>query len=219
MRQRGVKNREQIIEDCSEYLVRGPREMKGKWNSPESGLWNAESLEYPLFLEIGSGKGQFISNIAERCSKGRFLACEGGQNIFIRILQKAAAKDQRNLRVISEYIIEPLEYFEPGELKGIYINFCDPWPKDGHAHRRLTHRNKLLAYQKLLTPGGFLQFKTDNDALFEWSLEEFKVCGLTPSIVERDLWHSPYEEGNLHTEYEEKFAGSGKTINLARIDF
>ena len=210
MRQRVVKHREEIVNENRAWLAEEPVSNKGHWR-------DVFGNDAPLFLEIGSGKGQFICNTAAKEPEKNFLACEGGENISVRILQKAAAMDLPNLRLIAEYITKATDYFEDGELDGIYINFCDPWPKARHAHRRLTHHLLLEEYKKVIKSGGFIAFKTDNDELFDFSLEEFAIAGLTPVRLTRDLHDSEWNESNVPTEYEEKFSGMGKTINYALI--
>lgn len=201
MRQRKVKNREQILADCAGYI----------WH-----MGDALPQGRPVYLEIGSGKGQFITQKALNDPDGFYLACEGGININVRILQKAKELELSNLAVITDYILKPAEDFAPASLAGLYINFCDPWPKDRHAHRRLTYRELLKQYQ-VIAKGGFLEFKTDNDALFEWSLEEISAAGLTIEKMTRDLHSSEYAANNVETEYEQKFASTGKAINFVRL--
>lgn len=210
MRQRAVKNKDIIIDSCRAWLAEDPTANKGRWRD----LFGNEK---PLCLEIGSGKGKFISGMAQVHPDINYLACEGGENIGLRVLQKAAEMELSNLRLIGEYITRPCDYFEEGELDGLYINFCDPWPKARHAHRRLTHHLLLEEYKKIVKHGGFLAFKTDNDDLFEFSLEEFELAGLTPVRLTRDLHASEWNEQNITTEYEEKFSGNGKSINYAYI--
>jgi tRNA (guanine-N7-)-methyltransferase len=210
MRQRAVKSKARIIEEGRDWLIEDPQSLKGRFKS----LFPADG---PLCLEIGSGKGRFICGMAERFPKTNFLACEGGQNIYIRILEKARESNIQNLRLIGQYIIKASDIFSEGELDGIYINFCDPWPKKRHAHRRLTHRLLLEEYKRVVKPQGFIAFKTDNDSLFEFSLEEFYAAGLVPARLTRDLHSSPWASENVMTEYEEKFSSLGKTINYALI--
>ena len=195
-----MKNRESILQSTSTIVFN-----------------KEEKLKSPLFLEIGSGKGAFITQLALQNPDKFYLACEGGININVRILQKAAELNLQNLKVITEYITVPTDWFAPNTLDGIYINFCDPWPKDRHAHRRLTYRNLLEGYKTIAKPGAFLQFKTDNDALFEWSLEEFKAADLLILEMSRDLHNSGFAEKNIPTEYETKFASAGKSINYAKL--
>ena len=213
MRQRCVKNKAQILLECAEYNITNPEELKGKWKD------RFDNGKEDIFLEIGSGKGQFLLGMATSFADKNFIACEGGENINVRILQKVQQNQPGNMLVITKYIEKASDMFAEGELSGIYLNFSDPWPKDRHQHRRLTYRDRLEEYKKVIKPGGFLAFKTDNDELFEWSLSEFEFCGLNPSIICRDLWNSEYKEANIPTEYEEKFASQGKTINYVLVNF
>ena len=210
MRQRGVKHKDEIVKSCEAWLAKDPKALRGVWHT-------VFGNDRPIHLEIGSGKGRFITSLAALHPDINYLACEGGENIYIRILQKAAEAELAHLRVIDEYIIRASEYFAEGELSGVYINFCDPWPKDRHAHRRLTHHLNLEEYKKVVRSGGFIAFKTDNDPLFDFSLEEFRIAGLEPVRLTRDLHSSPWAAENVMTEYEEKFSGLGKTINYALI--
>lgn len=204
MRQRRVKNRDSILTTCQDYKYEKPQEKP--------------IFDKPTYLEIGSGKGQFLTQQALANPENFYLACEGGLNISVRILQKAEELQLQNLKVITEYITVPTDWFAPDTLAGIYINFCDPWPKDRHAHRRLTYRKLLEQYKVIAKPGACLEFKTDNDQLFEWSLEEFEAAGLMPpEEFTRDLWNSEFAEKNIHTEYEDKFGMNGKTINYIKV--
>ena len=215
MRQHVLRNKSRIIEENRGYIAEDPKGMKGRWHS----LFSDKYKDSPLYIEIGSGKGQFIVNTALAHPDRIYLACEGAVNVYPRILQKAGEKGLDNLRLISEYIIDPSEYFEYGELSGVYLNFSDPWPKERHAHRRLTHVSKLLAYRKIMAPGTALEFKTDNDALFEFSLEQLSLAGLEADTVIRDLHASELAAGNIETEYEQKFASLGKSINYLKVVF
>ena len=215
MRQHVLRHKEQIIEENRQYLAEDPKALKGRWHS----LFDERFSESPLYVEVGSGKGLFVTSMAKAHPGRIYLACEGAVNVYPRILQKAGDLKLENLRLISEYMIDPSEYFEYGELSGVYLNFSDPWPKDRHAHRRLTHVSKLLSYKKIMAPGTTLEFKTDNDALFEFSLEQAALAGLCCERVIRDLHSSDLAAENIQTEYEQKFSGSGKTINYLKIVF
>ena len=215
MRQHVLRHKEKIIEENRQYLIEDPKSQKGRWHS----LFDDDLSSCPLYIEIGSGKGQFITSMALAHPERIYLACEGAVNVYPRILQKAGAMELKNLRLISEYIIDPADYFERGELAGVYLNFSDPWPKERHAHRRLTHVSKLLAYKKIMAEGTTLEFKTDNDALFEFSLEQAELAGLKCERVVRDLHSSDLAKSNIETEYEQKFAASGKNINYLKIVF
>ena len=211
MRQHVLRNKEKIIEENIEYIAEDPKNLKGRWKE-------IFPFEGPLYIEIGSGKGQFISTKASLDPKGLYLACEGAVNVYPRILQKAGSMNLKNLKLIREYIVDPLDYFEKGELSGIYINFCDPWPKKRHAKRRLTHEKFLELYKKILKRGGEIFFKTDNRGLFDYSLEQFALAGLEVRDVTNDL-HADEPPDNIRTEYENKFSAAGVPINfcIARV--
>jgi tRNA (guanine-N7-)-methyltransferase len=210
VRQRVVKNKEEIMLQCRRWVVGDAALLKGGWRQ-------AFTNPGPLYLEIGCGKGQFITGLARKEPSCNFIAAEGGENIVIRTLQKAHDAALENLLVIPGYIADPELLFEKGELSGIYINFCDPWPKERHARRRLTHRDLLKKYRLITEPEGVLAFKTDNQELFDFSLEEFQSTGLKLLKMTRDLHHSEYAAGNTSTEYEDKFAAMGKPIFYALV--
>ena len=107
--------------------------------------------------------------------------------------------------------------FEDGELDGMFLNFSDPWPKERHAKRRLTYSQRLLQYRQILAAGGEIQFKTDNEGLFDFTLEQIEEAEMEIMEMSRDLHNSEFAEKNITTEYEEKFAGRGKNINYVKI--
>ena len=235
MRQRVLRNKEQINEENKQYIVPEPKTKKGNWHSLFADTFSESAVnscaedkgqdtlecykQKKLFIEIGSGKGQFISNMALVHPENLYLACEGAINIYPRILQKAGALKIRNLMLINEYIIDPSDYFDSGELAGVYLNFSDPWPKTRDAHRRLTYVGKLNQYKEIMLPGTTLEFKTDNNDLFDFSLEQVKLAGLELDRLTRDLHASEYASENIETEYEQKFAAEGKKINYFKIVF
>jgi len=141
--------------------------------------------------------------------------------VALRVLEKAAEAEQQNLRVFIDFVNDIGDYFEKGELAGIYLNFSDPWPKARHAKRRLTYHKRLENYKSIIKEGGNVEFKTDNDGLFEFTLEEIRLAGFEILEMTRDL-HNPenhglYETENFTTEYEEKFSAAGKNINYVKI--
>ena len=207
MRQRSVKNRDAICASCSRWMAEDPRSRRGRWRE------SFADPSLPLHLEIGSGKGAFLCEMAMLHPEVNFLAAEGGTNINIRILQKAKDYNLPNLLVIMEYVEDLREFFGEEELSRIYLNFSDPWPKERNAKRRLTHRSKLQGYEACAAKGALLQLKTDNDDLFDFSLEEIRSRGLLIRWVTRDLHHSPYQKENVETEYEAKFSAQGRHIN------
>ncbi len=216
MRQRNIKNLGEKIEKNSRLLVQDPRKVKGHWAE-------AFGNDHPIYLEIGCGKGNFITRHALAEPKTNFVACEGQESVVLRALEKAEESEIQNLRIFIDYVHDLGDYFEPGELAGIYLNFSDPWPKARHAKRRLTYRKRLENYKRVLQDGGFVEFKTDNDGLFAFTLEEIDSCGYEIAEVTRDL-HAAEAAGEyaeksrrFMTEYEEKFAGAGKSINFLRF--
>lgn len=210
MRQRNVKNLEEKLELNSSFLIRAPRELKGKW-AQEFGNDN------PIYLEIGCGKGQFIFNHASNNPDKNYIAIEGQENVALRALEKAEQGGLKNLRIFIDYVQDLKDYFEEGELEGIYLNFSDPWPKARHAKRRLTYHKRLMNYKEVIGPDGCIEFKTDNDGLFEFTREEIKEHGFEMLEVTTDLHASDYVSKFTTTEYEDKFRNNGKNINYVKI--
>lgn len=170
----------------------------------------------PLHLEIGCGKGGFACGMAAAHPDVCFYALERVSDVMVlaaeKAMARAAERPRDNLRFILAGAADLCAYFAPGSLSAIYLNFSDPWPKKGYAKRRLTHRAFLSVYMRLLREGGTLRLKTDNTALFDFTLEELAAVGLSPDFVTRDLHASPYAAGNVMTEYEANFSSQGIPI-------
>lgn len=176
----------------------------------------------PLHLEIGCGKGSFACGMAALHPDIDLVAMERVPDVACLALEKAVrCADTRpdNLRFLIGNAKDLTEYFPPHSIDCIYLNFSDPWPKAGHAKRRLTHRLFLESYRTLLKPGGILRLKTDNAGLFDFSLAEFEACGLSISDLTRDLHQSPLNEGNVMTEYEKSFSEKGFPIHAVTVHF
>ena len=213
MRLRNVKGaRERIqasdftLNEDSETLL---YEHKGKWNEI---FGNAN----PIHIEIGMGKGQFITELARRNPDINYIGIEKFSSVLIRAIERLEnAPDYDSLtnlffiRMDAENIEK---VFEKNEIKRIYLNFSDPWPKERHAKRRLTSTRFLARYHGVLVPDGRIMFKTDNRELFDFSLEQIEEAGWTLDQVTFDLHHSEYQEGNIMTEYETRFSAQGKPI-------
>lgn len=212
MRQRNIKNLQERIEANSGHLVRDPKSLKGRWHEYFGN-------DRPVFLEVGSGKGRYITARASRIPEYNYIACEGQDNICLRVLEKAEEMSLANLAVFMEFIHDIHEYFEEGELEGIFLNFSDPWPKERHAKRRLTHRRNLKGFMEVIRPGGCIEFKTDNDDLFEFSLEEIGESGYEILEMTQDLHgtDTDYLTKEFMTEYEERFMTLGKNINYIKF--
>lgn len=210
MRQRRIKNLDEKLAAFEDIIVAEPAEMKGKWKE-------VFGNDNPIYLEIGSGKGKFIAGNGMAHPENNYIAIEGHESVVLRALEKVSNQELQNVHFVCEYVKDIRDFFEKGELAGIYLNFSDPWPKDRHAKRRLTHKNRLSQYCEIIADGGFVQFKTDNEGLFEFTLEQIEEGGFETIAMTRDLHNSELAEGNITTEYEEKFASTGKNINYVKI--
>lgn len=185
------------------HVVQKPEENKGKWAAYFSN-------DNPIYVEIGCGKGRFISQSAQQNPNINFIGLER-QSTVVAIAARHVLEKQPNLAFIRGEVERLHEYFAPGEMKRLYINFCDPWPKKRNYKRRLTYRGFLQKYKELFDNEGELFFKTDNRGLFEFSLNEFCAEQWNLSQISLDLHHSDFE-GNIMTEYEEKFSSQGMPI-------
>ena len=186
-------------------------EKKGRWHE----IFGRKA---PLHVELGTGKGDFISQMAERCPETDFIGIEVQQDVIYTAARKVAEKELTNVRLLVFDICHIEEIFAPGEVDRFYINFCDTWPKKRHAKRRLTHVSFLGKYREILSRGGELHFKTDNRPLFDFSLEQFEKAGLAVRDVSYDL-HGENRPDNIMTEYERKFSGFGERINRCEVLF
>lgn len=164
------------------------------------------------------GKGRFLMDLARLHPEINYVGIEMYDSVLLRALQKREELEEKGevysnlffMRVDARLLPE---IFEKGEADKIYLNFSDPWPKARHAKRRLTSREFLARYDKILVPDGKVEFKTDNKDLFEFSLEEVKEAGWNLEAFTFDLHHNEeMVQGNVMTEYEEKFSSMGNPI-------
>ena len=179
---------------------------------PKGGISAVFKTPGLLCLEIGMGKGAFITALAKQNADINYIGIEKYSSVLIRAVEKQEALELENLRFMrmeAEYIED---VFSPGEVDRIYLNFSDPWPKERHAKRRLTSQAFLKKYENILKDGGEIEFKTDNAQLFDFSVEEAENAGWEILIETRDLHASEFNAGNIMTEYEEKFAAAGQKI-------
>lgn len=219
MRQRKAKDLEKRLRQCSAYMIQKP----GDGSKDYFGTGG----DRELFLEIGCGKGQFILKKALSNPDADYIAVEGQETVILRALEKADAKAQEcredsggglsNLKFMLTFVHGMEELFDENQLSGIYLNFSDPWPKARHAKRRLTHRDRLRDYGWALKKGGFIEIKTDNDELYDFTLEEIQAVGYRIAEQTRDLHGSDYAARMTTTEYEDKFSGKGKSINYVKV--
>lgn len=195
--------KEKILQ-YSDILVENPQELKGKWKEYFGN-------DKPIYIELGTGKGNFISKMALQNPEVNFIGFELQLGVIYYAVKKVSELGLKNTALVKMNINDILEVFEEGEIDRIYINFCDPWPKERHDKRRLTHHNYINKYKKLLKPKGEVHFKTDNKDLFEFSLEEFELSECPLKNVTYDLHNSDFKD-NVMTEYEEKFSSRGNPI-------
>ncbi len=203
----------EALTDFSNIVLQNPNEdLKGKW---------AEVLgnDLPLHVELGTGKGKFIAGMGELYQgQLNFVGIEAQQDVLYYAAQKVRDRELPNVRLLVFDVNEILTIFAQGEIDRLYVNFCDPWPKNRHAKRRLTHANFLEKYRTVLKPGGQLWFKTDNQPLFEFSLEQFQEFGLKLNNISYDLHNSGFAP-NVMTEYETKFSSLGQSIYRCEVTF
>ena len=204
MRLRNVPGSREDIAN-SEFVIQNPENHRGEISS----LFPSKQ---PLFIEIGMGKGQFITTLAKTNPDINYIGIEKYSSVLVRAIEKQTELELPNLKFIRMDAENINDVFAENEVDGIYLNFSDPWPKDRHAKRRLTSRQFFARYEKLLKPEGKIQFKTDNSALFDFSLEEVEATNFKANEVSYDLHNSEWNEGNVMTEYEERFSAKGNPI-------
>ena len=204
MRLKNIKGASEKIL-LGKYFINNPNEYKGKWNK----LFKNNN---PIYIEIGMGKGNFIIKNALDNPNINYIGIEMYDSVILRAVEKTNELELNNLYLIrmDARLIE--EVFDK-EIDLIYLNFSDPWPKARHAKRRLTSREFLARYDQILVQDGKVEFKTDNKELFEFSLEEVEEAGWNLEASTFDLHHNEeMVQGNVMTEYEEKFSSMGNPI-------
>ena len=205
MRLRNISGSREVIAD-SKYVIQNATEQKGKIKS-------FFEKDQPLQIEIGMGKGRFIMALAEQNPDINFIGIEKYSSVLLRAIQKMEQNELPNLKFIRMDAEEITEVFEQGEVDKIYLNFSDPWPKDRHAKRRLPSKEFLQRYDEILKKDGFIEFKTDNRDLFDFAVEQLEPAGWKVKVITYDLDSDPVlNEGNIMTEYEEKFSSIGNPI-------
>ncbi|MBC1353978.1 tRNA (guanosine(46)-N7)-methyltransferase TrmB [Listeria welshimeri] len=199
------------LEEFPVIYIKNPEDFKGRWQE-------VFGNNNPIHIEIGSGKGQFISGMAKANPEINYIGIEMIESVLVSALDKAIEADVPNLRLVARDAKLLEECFEKGEIAQIYLNFSDPWPKKRHTKRRLTNPTFLTIYERLLPKAGEIHFKTDNRSLFEYSLVAFSEYNMLLTFVSLDLHNSDYE-GNIKTEYEEKFSAKGFPIYRLEAKF
>jgi len=193
-------------ERVTDWLAPDPPAHRGAWRTLCPG---ADALH----VELGCGKGSFLAATARENPDTQFVGLERAPEALLMAMEKAKADNLGNVRFIDGDAALLDSFFTPGEADALYINFCDPWPPRKRAKRRLTHRDFLASYRKLLKPGCPLRLKTDNVALFDFSLEELAASGASVTFRSTDWHRDPSFPGDDHmTEYEARFSAKGVPI-------
>ena len=205
MRLRNVPGAREVMVE-NEYVFTEPEGMKGTWHE-------VFGNDNPVRIEIGMGKGRFISTLAAQNPDINYVGIEKYSSVLLRAVEKQEELQLPNLRFIRMDAENICEVFGAGEVDRIYLNFSDPWPKDRHAKRRLPSRQFLARYDVILKKEGTLEFKTDNRPLFDFAVEELEPAGWKAQVITYDLHNdAALMEGNVMTEYEEKFSSVGNPI-------
>ncbi|MGE8078665.1 tRNA (guanosine(46)-N7)-methyltransferase TrmB [Peribacillus loiseleuriae] len=211
MRLRNKPWADEKLNEFSHYVIANPEEQKGKWQA-------VFGNDNPLYIEVGTGKGRFITEMAKAHPNVNFIGIEVYKSVIVAALDRVIEADIPNLKLLNVDAADLRDYFAKGEVDRVYLNFSDPWPKTRHAKRRLTYKTFLSIYEDILPQNGEIHFKTDNQGLFESSLKSISEYGMLLSYVSLDLHHSDFE-GNIMTEYEEKFSNLGSRIYRMEAQF
>ena len=204
MRRRKVKGADEKLLSYKDYVIKDNIEsLKGNWNK----LFKNDN---PIHAEFGTGRGKFITTLAKQNPNINYIAFEIKEEVLLKAVEKADFENLDNIVFAWADVSKVLDYFDLNELSRIYINFCDPWPKKRWAKRRLTHANFLNKYREVLNQEGEIYFKTDNEGLFEFSLNEIASNNWTLKNISLNLSNSDFE--NVTTEYEDKFISQGLKI-------
>ena len=203
MRLKNIKGASEYVENSS-LVIKNPQDYKGKWQEEFQN-------DNPIHIEIGMGRGDFVIGMAKLHPEVNYIGIEIYDSVIYKAVKKLEEEELTNIRFVrlDATIIE--EVFDK-EVSRIYLNFSDPWPKKKHTKRRLTSQEFLTRYDKVFKDDKEIYQKTDNNDLFEFSMESLKKHGYELSEVTRDLY-SNMIEGNVATEYEKKFVKDGIKIN------
>lgn len=211
MRLRNKPWAKEKIEQYPQYVVSEPEQYKGKWNK-------VFEKDQPLHIEIGTGKGRFITEMAKAHPETNYLGIEMQESVIVSALDRLIDAELPNCKLLNINAVNLSQFFSKGEVSRVYLNFSDPWPKTRHEKRRLTYKTFLDMYKEILIDEGEIHFKTDNQGLFEYSLISFSEYGLLLKYVSLDLHNSDFE-GNIMTEYEEKFSEKGNRIYRCEVKY
>lgn len=206
MHMRKKKNRDARLERVKEYfaVTNADGEVLLEESFPNDG---------ELYLEIGCGKGAFITELSRRAVGKRLLAVELITDALLMAMEKCKAEECQNLKFLNANAEQLGRMLPPHSVKRLFLNFSDPWPKNRDREKRLTSVTFLEKYKPFLASDAVICFKTDNRPLFDFSLQSFPAAGFVLENVCFDLHNSPLNAENIVTEYERKFSERGFTIN------
>lgn len=202
MRLRNVRGASEKIIN-SEYIILDYKKYKGNYH-------NVFLNDNPIYIEIGTGKGNFIIENAKRYPNINFIGIEKFDSVIVKVIEKAENLDLPNLKLIRMDATEICDVFEK-EIETIYLNFSDPWPKIRHTNRRLSSKIFLKRYDSIFKNTNRIVMKTDNRHLFEYSVKSFTDYGYKIENLILDLYDEDISL-NISTEYEEKFHQKGQVI-------
>lgn len=211
MRVRNRKGASELLENNPQYVILNPEACKGKWSE----IFGNDN---PIHVEVGSGKGNFVTGMAAQHPDINYIGIDIQLSVLSYALDKVLAAGLPNIKLLRVDGSSLTNYFADAEIDRLYLNFSDPWPKKRHEKRRLTYKSFLETFQQILPAEGEIHFKTDNRGLFEYSLASFSQYGMTLQQVWLDL-HASGFEGNVMTEYEEKFSNLGQVIYRVEAKF
>ncbi|ATW23667.1 tRNA (guanosine(46)-N7)-methyltransferase TrmB [Candidatus Formimonas warabiya] len=197
MRLRRIPGTKEALGHFPDLVIGEPSRYYGSWNQ-------FFGNEHPIHLELGMGKGKFLHLLSQAHPHLNFLGMEFREEMVYKAVERFKGRHD-HVGFLWANVDKILEFFAPGEISRIYLNFSDPWPKKRHEKRRLTHGNFLKKYQIILSPGGEIHLKTDNQDFFEFSLNAFADGGFFLKNITFDLHHSNFP-GNMMTEYEERYS-------------
>jgi tRNA (guanine-N7-)-methyltransferase len=205
LRLRNIPRAQNVIEESC-YVIQDPQQHRGCWKE-------LFGNDHPVRLEIGTGKGKFLLQLAAENPNFNYIGLEKYSSVLLRGVEEQDQLQLPNLYFVRGEAELLTEYFGKGEIDRIYLNFSDPWPKERNAKRRLPSHQFLQRYDEILVQGGTIEFKTDNRDLFDFGLAEAPLGGFRVVQCTYDLHHDPVmNQGNIMTEYEERFSKKGNPI-------
>ena len=210
MRQRNKPWADEFLKENDHLILNNPSRYKGRWKQ------DVFQNTLPIHVEIGVGKGQFITEMAKQNPEVNFVGIELAKSVIVTAAEKVLDAGVENVFLMRENAEDILDIFGEEEIEALYLNFSDPWPKNRHEKRRLTFCTFLDKYRHILEADGKIMMKTDNPSLFEYSLVSFSKTGMVLEEVEMNLHQTPHAE-HVMTEYEERFTRQGKAIFFCKV--